>query len=598
MKKVFLTVIILSYISNVLIAQVTFKASANKVVELGENFRLNFTVNSNGTGFLPPDLSNFSILAGPSTQTSTSFQSINGKTTQAIANTYSYIIQGRKEGKFTIGKAKITVDGTTYESNTLTIEVIKGNASTNSETIVGNNVSSSKKGDIFARINLNKTSVYQGEQLIATLKIYDRVGLSALNDYKFPAYTGFWSQDIEVPTRPSIVREKVNNKIYGTVLLRKSILFPQKSGNLRIEPFEVECIVKEKAGQRRNFFGELVDIYRDVPKKLTSAPRTIKVLPLPANKPASFTGAVGSNFKFSVNVDRTELKSNESITVKVTISGSGNMQIVDKINLNFPASFEVFDPKVNNNISNTGAGANGSKTFEYLIVPREPGNYTIPAVQFSYFDIRSKSYKTLTAKELKFKIEKGDNSQLYTTSQGLTKEEVQSIGSDIRHIVEDDFELHKQAYSFFGSFSFYIFYLVSFIISLVTIIVLRKKIAQNQNIVLQKNKKANKISRKRLKVAANFMKQTDKEAFYDEVIRALWGYLSDKLNIPVSDLSRNTVKETLVDRKIDEVIINSFVEIIDNCEFAKYAPTSIENQMEQDYDKARQVINKLVNALS
>jgi hypothetical protein len=201
-KRTILTVLLLSFLGNYISAQVTFKASANNVVELGENFRLNFTVNANGSNFVPPDLSNFAVLAGPSTQTSTSFQYINGKTTQTISNTYSYIIQGRKEGTFTIGKAKITVDGTTYESNVLSVEVIKGSNPTNQETSVdGNVVKSSNSNDIFASINLNKSTVYQGEQLIATLKIYDRSGLSTLNDYKFPSYTGFWSQDIEVPTQ-------------------------------------------------------------------------------------------------------------------------------------------------------------------------------------------------------------------------------------------------------------------------------------------------------------------------------------------------------------------------------------------------------------
>ncbi len=599
MKRTILTVLLTSFLGNYLIAQVTFKASANKVVELGENFRLNFTVNANGSNFVPPDLSNFAVLAGPSTQTSSSFQIINGKASQTISNTYSYIIQGRKEGTFTIGKAKITVDGTSYESNALSIEVIKGSNPTNQETSVnGNVVKGSNSDDIFASINLNKSTVYQGEQLIATLKIYDRAGLSALNDYKFPSFTGFWAQDIEVPTRPSIEREKVNNKIYGSVLLRKTILFPQKTGSIKIDPFEVECIIKEKAGQRRNFFGELVDVYRDVPKKLRSQTRTVKVLPLPANKPASFTGAVGSDFKFDVTVDRNELKSNESVTMKITVSGNGNMQIIDKINIDFPASFETFDPKITNNIKNTAAGARGSKVFEYLVVPREPGNYTIPPIEFSYFNIQSKVYKTLTSKELKFKIEKGENSQLFTTSEGLNKEEVQAIGSDIRHIVENKFNLSKKGKVFFGSLEFYLFYLISFVTALVVIIVLRKKIEQNRNIALQKNKKANKISKKRLKVAATYLKEVNKEAFYDEVIRALWGYLSDKLNIPLAELSRNTVKETLAERSIDENIINNFVEVIDNCEFAKYAPASIENQMEQDYDKARQVINKLVNVLS
>jgi len=601
MKKVITLLLIISYIGNNLLAQVTFQASANKLVEIGENFRLNFIVNANGTGFTPPDLSNFNVLAGPSTSTSTSFQYINGKTSQSISNTYSYIIQGTKEGKFTIGKASITVDGNTYESNTLVIEVIKGNASNNTNNnttnLTSNNVDVSG-GDIYARTNLSKTTVYQGEQLVASMKVYDRMGMTGLNDYKFPSFTGFWTQDIEQPTRITPERENVNNKIYTTFTLKQSILFPQKSGDITIEPFEVECVVQVKAGQRRDFFGRVVDVYQDANKTLKSPPRTIKVLPLPENKPASFNGAVGTDFKLNVSVDRNELKSNESLTLKATISGNGNMQILDKLNLNFPASFEVFDPKVTSNINNSTSGAKGSKTYEYLIVPREPGDYTIPPIEFSYFDVNSKSYKTLSSKELSFKVGKGDNTQLYTSDPALSKEAVQSIGSDIRYIVQNDFELHKRNENFFGTFAFYLYYLVAFAVFFVIIIVLRKRIKQNNNLVLQKNKKANKISQKRLKVAASYLKQGDKSKFYDETIRALWGYLSDKLNIPIADLSRETVKETLRGKNIEDEIINNFVEVIDNCEFAKYAPSSSENQMELDYDNARKIINKLVNVLS
>ncbi|MDF1548878.1 MAG: BatD family protein [Bacteroidales bacterium] len=599
MKKIFLIAFIISYLCNPLLSQVTFKASANSVVEIGENFRLNYTVNANGSGFVPPDLSNFSVLAGPSTSTSTSFQYINGKTSQAISNTYSYVIQAGKEGKFTVGPASITVEGTTYKSNSLVIEVIKGNASSNNLQSTNSDPSTKNiAGDIFAQINLSKTTVYQGEQLVASLKVYDRMGLSSLNDYKFPSYTGFWTQDIEGPARITPERENVNNKIYTTFTLRRSILFPQKSGQITIEPFEVEGVVQVKAGQRRDFFGRIVDVYQDASKTIKSSPRTIKVLPLPENKPASFNGAVGTDFKFNVDVDRTELKSNESLTLKVTVSGNGNLQIIDKIKLDFPASFEVFDPKVTSNINNSVAGARGSKTYEYLIVPREPGDYTIPALEFSYFDVNSKSYKTLKYNKMEFKIAKGDNNPLYTSDPSLSKEAVQSIGSDIRFIVQDGITLKRKNHSFFGSFSFYIFYIVSIVLFFAVIFILRKRIKLNQNLVLQKNKRANKISQKRLREAAKHMKSGNKSAFYDEVIRALWGYLSDKLNIPVADLSRETVKETLNSRNIDQEIVNNFVEVIDNCEFAKYAPSSNENQIEQDYDKARKIINKLVNALS
>jgi len=339
-------------------------------------------------------------------------------------------------------------------------------------------------------------------------------------------------------------------------------------------------------------------VYNDVAKKLKSPSRTVNVLPLPENKPASFTGAVGSNFTFDVTVDKTELKSNESITLKATVSGNGNLKTIDKINVAFPNTFEVYDPKISNNLSHTSEGSRGTNTYEYLVIPREPGEYTIPGIEFSYFDINSKSYKTLKSKDIHLKIGKGDNSQTISSNTGLSKEEVKAIGADIRHIMENDFELQKKDYSFFGSMGFVLSYLISFLIFVSLIFFLRKQIKQNQDIALLKNKHANKISKKRLKEAEKFMKINNKEAFYTEVIKALWGYLGDKLNIQMADLSRDTAKETMLKKNIDVQIVDDFIDVINNCEFAKYAPVSVDNQIAQDYEKARKIINKLVEVLS
>lgn len=600
MKKTLLIAIIFINLSGIITAQVSFRASANKVVAAGERFRINFNLNANGSNFRAPDLSNFRILAGPMSSTSTSIKMINGKTTQSISNTYSYVVQASTEGKFTIGSAQITVSGKLYKSNPITIEVLKGNSQpTNSNPGSGKNrVSSSSKGNVFVRINLSKTKVYQGEQIIASLKIYDKTAqLGGFNDIKFPSYSGFWAQEVKTPTNLSLTRDKYNNEIYYSAVLRQDVLFPQKSGTLTIDPCTVDCIVKEKVGQRRNFFGEPVDVYQNAQRVLKSPTRKVRVLPLPANKPASFTGAVGSNFKFNMNVDRTELKSNESISLKLTVSGNGNMKIVDKINIDFPASFDVFDPKISNNINSSASGSRGSKTFEYLIIPREPGEYKIPATQFSYFDVKSATYKTLTTKEINFKIEQGEKTSLVTSQGAINQEMVQNSGSDIRHIITDKFQITKGYTNFFGSTLFYLLYLISAVLFVIAMIITGKKIKRNKNIVLQKNRKANKISRKRLKEAAKYMKENNKESFYNEVIKALWGFLSDKLNIPVSELSRETVSETLENKQVNDDIIKQFIEIIDNCEFAKYAPASGENQMSEDYDKARIIINKLIETL-
>jgi len=601
MKQLISILSILTLFSSQVVAQVSFKATANKAVEVGENFRLNFTVNAEGSNFKPPkSFAGFRVLAGPSTSTSSSYQWINGKASQSISNTYSYILQATRAGKFTIPEAQITVDGKVYKSNPITVEVVKGtvNANANQQSETQSDASTENvKDQIFVRINLNKSKVYLGEQIIATIKIYTRVGLRAFDDFKFPAYTGFWSQDIETPNQVSLERENVNGVIYNVGVLRKSILFPQRTGKIKIDPFELSCIVQQKAGKRRNFFGELVDVYKDVKVDLVSPPRTVTVMPLPVGKPASFSGAVGSNFKLSANVDRNQLKNNESLTLKVKISGNGNLKLIDKINIDFPKTFEVYDPKIKENISNTSAGARGTKIFEYLLIPREQGDYVIPSIKFSYFDVDSKEYKTLSVPDIPVKVEKGDAIDLSNTSISVSKEDIRTLGSDIRFIKQDKFELKPINKHFFGSLAFYLYYLISLFVFVVFVFFMRHKIKQNANAVLMKNKRANKISKKRLKMAASYLKQNDKSRFYDEVIHALWGYLSDKLNIPVSELSRDTVKETLQKHNISEDIIANFLKVIDDCEFAKYAPASESNPMEEDYKRAREVINKFEEVL-
>ena len=594
MKKYISLILILSFTIYSAFAQVRFKASANKVVEVGENFRLIFSVNAQGSGFTPPSIKKFAVLAGPSTSRNSSFQYINGKTTQTMNVSYTYILQARKPGKYSIGKAEITIEGKKYNSNAITIEVIKGGSS---NTPNNNNVDGStptqttNSDDLFVRINLNKSTVYQGEQLIASIKVYDRIGLKNLTDYKFPKYTGFWTQDIETNGNITLQRENVNGKLYKTGVLKQTILFPQKSGTLTITPFELECVVQQIAGKRRNFFGEYVNTYVDVTKKIKSAGRKVKVLPLPANKPASFKSAVGNNFSITAKIDRKELKSNESITLKVKILGSGNIKLVDVPTIKFPSSFEVFDPKITDNISNTLAGSQGSKTFEYLLIPREQGEYTIPAISFSYFDVNSKSYKTLITRAIKINVAKGEGNYENVNNLSVSKEDVESLGTDIRHIKLNKFTLIKTSYSFFGSVGFYSIYLLSFLVFVLLIFILRKKLELNSNLALQRNKQANKISKKRLKLAASYMKENDKAKFYDEIIKALWGYLSDKLNIPGSELSRENVKETLTQHNVNDTIIIDFISVIDSCEFAKYAPVTNDNGLEGDYKKASEIIN-------
>ncbi len=597
MKKLTIAATLLFCLAGLITAQVSFTASANKVVELGENFRLNFSVNANGTNFLPPDLSGFHILGGPSSSTNSSLQIINGKSSYSISNTYSYILQAKKEGKIVIGKAEITVDGKVYSTEPITIEVIKGNPSTISE----NNpetIDPLSGSDVFLRIILDKTTVYQGEQVIASLKIFDKNrAVKDIGNFKFPPFTGFYAQDVKIPSQIVLERENFDGKLYYSGILKQSILFPQQNGNLTIDPFELQCIIQQKSGQRRNFFGELIDVYRDVPKSIKSSSRTVKVLPLPGGAPASFSGAVGSNFQFKVSVDKTELKSNESVSLKINLQGNGNLKIIDKIKIQFPASFEVYDPKISHNITNTSAGSKGNNIYEYLIIPREAGEYTIPAIEFGYFDVASKTYKTLTSEEFKFKIAKGDSNQNLINSSGVNKELVKELGSDIRFISQNDFILQLKDNSFFGSLGFYLFYIISILLFGIVLLVLRQRLKYTKNISLLKNKRAARMSQKRLKLAEACMKKGEKQAFYDEVIKALWGYLSDKLNIPVASLSRESAREALQAQEINDVFIDEFMQVIDNCEFAKYAPVGGHEQIGQDFGSAQKILTKLDQVL-
>jgi hypothetical protein len=602
MKKVFFA-IIFTCLLNQISAQISFTASAKKVVETNERFRLDFTINAVGDNFNPPGFSDFSVLGGPFSSTSSSFIFDNGKASQSVSTTYSYTLLPKKEGKFTIGKATITSDGKEYSSSPITIEVIKGESNPNNNNISENNPSDNNN-DIFIQYNVDKGTVYKGEQVNVSLKIYDGVkgksrgegGLNGLSSFKGPDLKGFYSNIIMDPSQNALPNiENIRGKVYYTFKIWQAVLYAQQTGTITIDPFELGCYIVQKV-KRRDIWGNVVLVNTDVPQDLRSMPVAIKVLPLPSDAPASFTGAVGSDFKFEVVVDKTELKSNESIALKIVLSGVANMKVVDKVKINFPSSFEVYDPKIKTDNSNAAQGSKGTNIYDYLIIPREPGEYTIPPIEFCYFDVKSKTYKLLKSQEFKFKIAKGDNVQNITA--GVTKESVTQLGSDILFINQDEFELKKTNYSFFGSVSFYLIYFILIIVFLATIFILRHYIKQNKNISLLKNKRANKVSQKRLKTASICLKNGEKLAFYDEVIKALWGYLSDKLSIPVSELSRETARVSMQKLNIEETYIQEFIEVIDSCEFAKYAPSSGHNQIEQDFEKARKIINKLEQELS
>ncbi len=608
MKRIF---IILSFLYGLYGGQapqaqdIEFTAAAiPKVLRVGEQFQLVYELNAGASELQIPELNDFQLLGGPSTGSSSSIQIINGKTTRSEKYTYTYYLLAIKEGTFTVPPATAKIKRDTYTSNSVQIEVVQGKAETGQPAAPSGQPGEKSEGDIgspsgenlFVRLHVDKTSAYIGEQIIAWIKIYSKVNLSQLDpNYKGPDFKGFYQQPVEIPPVRSLERENVNGEIYGTGILRKVVLYPQKTGEIIIQPFNIDVAYQKQVRRRSrsifdDFFGPTV---QNVPVTLTSNAVKINVKPLPPNKPASFTGAVGS-FKLDALINKNEVTTNDAITLKVSISGKGNIKLIDNLNIAFPPSLETFEPVVRTVQDNA---LSGSQLFEYTIIPRHAGSYKISPVEFSYFDPLSGSYKKLTSGEFNITVAKGKEDTTGVIITGLSKEDIKLLGSDILFIKTRPFKLFKKNRFIIGSMEFYTLYLLSATLFILFIIIRRKRIKRSADISMVKNRRANKYARKRLKKALRMMKNNNHEAFYEEVLKAMWGYLSDKLNIPVADLSKDTSKEALIRNSVDEELFGRFYYIIDNCEYARYSPERESEEMHDLYNKAVKTITKLQQKL-
>jgi hypothetical protein len=450
---------------------------------------------------------------------------------------------------------------------------------------------------LFVRVLLNKRNVYREEPLIATIKIYSKMSISNLQNVKFPEFNGFFKQEIETPPLRQLQKENINGEIYGTGVLKKYILFPQKTGEITIDPFEVDCIVQKRvSSQSRSFFDDFFGGYQNVKMPLASKPVTITVKPLPSGQPANFTGGVG-DFRLEASLDKNEVKTNEAVNLTVKVSGSGNLKVLDLPEIKFPPDLETYDPKINSDINVSEKGAVGFKEYEYPVVPRHAGEYRIPSIQFTYFDLSAGKYKTLNSGPLILQVAKGEADTSVAVSRSYTRKDVSVIGSDIRYIKTEDFSVEEKGSFVFGSLEFYIVYIGGILIFVVVFLFQRKRAKENANVALAKNRKANKYAKKRLKVASKHLEEGNKESFYEETLKALWGYLSDKLGIPVSELSRDNAREQLEKMNIDGELTEKFINLIDDCEYARYAPASDESRMDKLYREAIGVISKLQQKL-
>lgn len=576
--------------------QTRFVMSAPTAVEMGKQFRLSFTLNERGANLkLPPGIeNNFDILMGPSTSQSVSMTTINGQTTQEITFSYTYILRPKKEGTFELRPASIEVGGKIFESNSMKIQVVQaqskpaqpqaGAGGEAQQQAAPQNVELGAE-NLFVRVEMSKQSVFKGEQLVATVKLYvnPNIPVAGFDEVNLPTFEGFYTQDIEIPQQVNFTREVFDNKIYQVGILKKTILFPQQTGRLTVAPFNMTLLVQQQVKQR-SFFDDFFNSFRTVKATITSKAVSVNVRDIPT-QPANFSGGVG-NFSVSSEISSQDVTTNDAVTLKLTISGSGNIRLLKTPELQLPSDFEKYDPKVTDIVTAGNGGVSGSKTIEYLFQPRFEGDYTIPSITFTVFNPATGAYETKSTQEYQLRVKKGSGEQNASVTSAVRKEDVQFIGKDIRFIEQGNPNLKSIGYTFYGTSTFYLLYALSAMIFTALVVVYRKKARENANLALVKNKKANKVARKRLKAAAGFLKQNNNEAFHESVLKAFEGYLCDKLGIPVAQYSRDIAIDNLKNRNIEQSVIDDFVWVVEQCEFARYAPPSGAEARTDLYNKA------------
>jgi BatD DUF11 like domain len=595
MKRILYILTLIVLLANTAFAQKFTAQTSKQRVAVGEQFQISFSLNSSGNNFQAPPLTNFDIYSGPNQSTSMSF--VNGSMTQSIS--LSYIIAAKKEGKFTIGPAIVNVNGTNIQSNSIAIEVVKGaanqqqgNAAAQAPSAPTENVSD----NLFVKTIVDKTKAYQGEQITVTQKVYTRYQLRGFQDIKFPDYTGFWAQDIPGNQQIQLTNEVIDGVTYQVGELKRTYIFAQRAGKLEIEPMKVECAIRKQSNRRprdifEQFFG---GGYEDAVVSVKSKPITIEIKALPeTNKPVGFSGAVG-NYSFKAQLSKESVKANDALNLTITLSGNGNIKLATPSEMHFPEDFETYDPKIKENISAGAKGVNGSKTFDYLIIPRHEGDYKIDQLNFSYFDPEKKEYVTLPSPEFNIHVEKGNaDENASSIVNPKSKEDLKVLGNDIRYIKTNDFKLQAKDNYFFGSALFYTGIISPLLAFMGFIILRRKQLEQNKDIVAVKSRKASKMAKKRLSIAEQHLKSNNKEQFYIEILKALHGYLGDKLNINVADLNKEHISQILKTKNVNDATIQQLTSTIDNCEYARYAPSAVSGDLNSIYNGTVELIMKI-----
>ncbi len=593
--------------------------NAKKQVAVGERFQVVFEANTEGKNFTAPSFEGFNVVGGPCTSSSSSTSMTSAGVTRTVRNTYTYALQAYQEGTFHVGSASLTVGGDKITSEPFDIKVVPDDGSGSSGNSGGNagqgqgqaqqntNDPEVSGKDLFLKVIPTKKSAYVGEQIVLTYKLYTRVPVSSLSVEKMPSYAGFWTKDITDNNGGALRQnsEYVNGVEYTVAEIQKMVIVPQRSGSFVLDPMTIECIaqIRTESNRRSNdpfdvffndpFFNRNI---KNVQKTINSSSLSINVQNLPtADKPDSFAGAVG-NYTFKSEIDKTELSTNDAFTLTYTVSGQGNVELVQMPTPVLPPDFEAYDPKITTSVDHNAQGLTGTKKAEYLVIPRRAGSFNIPTAEFSYFNPATGTYQTLRSEAYDLNVLKGKDSDqgggIYTSNQ----EDIKYLGSDIRHIKRDA-KLRPMNATFFGSAAYYVALLGLLLLFVILLLVLKKREQLTQDNAANRNRKADKVARGRLKSALQYLKAKDQEKFYVEMSQALWGYIADKTGIERSKLSMDTVSETMHAKNVPDDLTQQFVDTLNSCEFARFAPGSAEEKMDELYHKGIDVISRAEKVL-
>lgn len=597
-------------------AQNVIRVEAPDVVAVNEQFNVTFIIEGekSPSDFHWSEGDDFQLVWGPQKGSSSSIQIINGKRSSSHQTTFTYILIPKSTGTFQLPVATAMLSGDKIASSSVSIQVVSDGASASQSSGQGGNGAKSSgggqtsstgdisSGDLFLRLSLSRSEVVIGEPITATLKIYQRVNVVGFENAKLPTFNGFWSQETFAPTNIEFKRESLDDKIYNTALLRTYVLIPQQSGTITIEPAELVCLVNVRAAQSASsslFDRFFQDEYQTIRKRVTTPAVKVKVNPLPAGQPASFGGGVG-NFGISARLTTDNLKTHDAASLIITVSGRGNVALLEEPKVNFPPDFEVYDTKTTENTDKSNGGTSGSKSFEYPFIPRSHGDFTIDPVEYSYYDVNAGKYVTLKTEPLHIKVAKGkggDSAPVTTVNSGVERKDVKSLADDIRFIFTGKPNLSGSGSFFVGSVFFWVLLALMIVSAAVVYLAFRKVAAMRADVAGTKNRRATKMAQKRLKLAGEYLDKSLYTAFYEELHKALIGFVSDKLNMDMSEISKDNIVSALTEGGVSEEQTKAFTDLLDACEFARYSPDGGNEAMRSHYDAALKVISSIDSGL-